>query len=303
MNKLSGLSFIIPTYNEEEAISETISRVVEVLTATDIPFEIIVVDDGSTDGTSVLLGQAKLDSLVTLRNPANSGYGAAIKRGLLEANYDWIGIVDADGSYDIEAIPLLILEAEKGFDMVVGNRKNIRSMDSWIKSIFRGLMRSIVWLLVDKKISDINSGFRIIRKSSVKEFLPFLCSTFSFTTSLSIFFAERGLFVSDVPTKYRERKGQSKVRHVRDSIRAFQMILQGITYFNPLKSFVFLVALMVVFVCIPAMILAMARMPTLSAYYNVFGSVVALLFCLGVLVDIVRISGMRANIKQSKDTD
>ena len=136
MNKLSGLSFIIPTYNEEEAISETISRVVEVLTATDIPFEIIVVDDGSTDGTSVLLGQAKLDSLVTLRNPANSGYGAAIKRGLLEANYDWIGIVDADGSYDIEAIPLLILEAEKGFDMVVGNRKNIRSMDSWIKSIF-----------------------------------------------------------------------------------------------------------------------------------------------------------------------
>ena len=234
-----------------------------------------------------------------LRNPGNSGYSAAIKKGLLEATYEWVGIIDADGSYEIDAIPRLVAEAEKGFDMVVGNRKNIRLTDSIFKRFFRSILQLIVRLLVDKQIKDINTGFRIMRKSAVMEFFPFLCSTFSFTTSLSIFFAERGLFVSDISTVYRTREGYSKVRHIRDSLRAFHMILQGVTYFNPIKTFVFIAALMLIFVCIPAMCLAMLHMFTLSAYYMIFGSIVTLLLGLGILGDIVRISGMRSELRDS----
>ena len=95
------------------------------------------------------------------------------------------------------------------------------------------------------------------------------------------------------PTQYFKRKGVSKIHPLRDSLRALQMILQGVTYFNPMKTFVFVSILMVIVVCIPAMILAMLHMATLSSYYMIFGSVVTILFGLGILGDIVRISTLR----------
>ena len=123
----------------------------------------------------------------------------------------------------------------------------------------------------------------------------------AFTTSLTILFSERGFFLSHVPTKYSNRVGESKVRHLRDSLRASQMILQGVTYFNPIKIFVSICLLLVIFVCVPAMILAMLEMKTLSAYYMIFGSVVTLLFGLGILGDIVRVSAIRAEIHNIKN--
>jgi len=297
--RLNGLTFVIPVYNEQEAIVSTVTDLSKTLEDLNIPYEIIVIDDGSVDETAPRLQEIEIKNFVLLKNPTNSGYGAAIKKGLLEATYEWVGIIDGDGSYEIEAIPRLVAEAEKGFDMVVGNRKNISRTDSPIKRFFRSVLRTIVWLLVDKQIKDINSGFRLVRKSAVTEFFPFLCSTFSFTTSLSIFFAERGLFVADISTEYRDREGNSKVRHIRDSLRAFHMILQGVTYFNPIKTFVFIAALMIIVVCVPAMCLAMLHMATLSAYYMIFGSVVTLLLGLGILGDIVRTSAMRADLRYS----
>ena len=108
-----------------------------------------------------------------------------------------------------------------------------------------------------------------------------------------------------VPTQYFKRKGVSKVRHFRDSLRAIQMILQGVTYFNPIKTFVFVSILMVIVVCIPAMIFAMLHMFTLSSYYMIFGSVVTILFGLGILGDIVRISSVRQSglLSRGKNED
>ena len=298
--KIGGLSYIIPVYNEQSTIVDTVNKLAQQLFAIDLLYEIIVVDDGSTDNTALAIDNLDMDNLVTLRHPSNAGYGAAIKSGLRMARYEWVGIIDADGSYAVEDLPRLVDKAEEGFDMVIGSRTNIKEQDFFIKRIFRYIFRQIVRVLVDSKIDDINSGFRITRKSSVMEFFPFLCSTFSFTTSLTILFAERGFFLSHVPTKYSNRVGVSKVRHLRDSLRASQMILQGVTYFNPIKIFVSICLLLVIFVCMPAMILAMLEMKTLSAYYMIFGSVVTLLLGLGVLGDIVRVSAIRAEIHNSK---
>jgi glycosyltransferase involved in cell wall biosynthesis len=299
--KLSGLSYIIPVYNEQNKVVDTVDMLSRILMAMDFVYEIIVVDDGSTDDTALAINSLDIKNLVTLRHPSNGGYGAAIKSGLEVARYDWVGIIDADGSYAIEDLPKLVDKAEQGFDMVIGNRMNIKEQDFFIKRIFRYIFREIVGVLVDRKIDDINSGFRIARKSAVMEFFPFLCSTFSFTTSLTILFAERGLFISQIPTKYSSREGESKVRHLRDSLRASQMILQGVTYFNPIKIFTFISLFLVIFVCIPAMILAMLDMKTLSAYYMIFGSVVTMLFGLGILGDIVRVSAIRAGAHKFKN--
>ena len=298
-NKLTGLSFIVPVYNEQGVIVDTVVQLIRILSEMDVLYEVIIVDDGSTDGTTREIENIKFDNLVTLRHPMNAGYGAAIKSGLRVAQFEWIGLVDADDSYTIKDIPRLVEKAEQGFDMVIGYRTNVKEQDFFLKRIFRYIFQKVVRILVDKDIEDINSGFRIARKSAVLEFFPFLCSTFSFTTSLTVLFAERGLFLSYVPTKYTHRHGKSKVRHIRDSLRAAQMILQGITYFNPIKIFLSVSVLMIIFVCVPAMILAVFHMFTLSAYYMAFGSVVTLLFGLGILGDIVRVSAIRTNSNSS----
>ena len=303
--KLTGLSFIIPVLNEQEAIISTIENLGTQLSTLAVPYEIIVVDDGSTDDTAEHLVNSTVEHLRVIRHPINAGYGAAIKTGLLATEFEWVGIVDADGSYDIDAIPRLAARCREGFDMVVAQRENISSQDSIIKGFMRRSLRLFVWLLVDRNVEDLNSGYRIIKKSSVMEFFPFLCSTFSFTTSLTILFFERGYFVCYEPTQYFKRKGVSKIHPFRDSLRALQMILQGVTYFNPIKTFVFVSILMVIVVCIPAMILAMLHMATLSSYYMIFGSVVTILFGLGILGDIVRISSMRQSglLSRSKNED
>ena len=303
--KLTGLSFIVPVFNEQEGIISTIENLGAQLSTLAVPYEIIVVDDGSTDETAEHIVNASVEHLRIIRHPINVGYGAAIKTGLLVAEFEWVGIIDADGSYDVDAIPRLVARCREGFDMIVAQRENISSQDSIIKGFMRRSLRLFVWLLVDRNVEDLNSGYRIIRKSSVMEFFPFLCSTFSFTTSLTIFFFERGYFVCYEPTRYFKRKGVSKIHPFRDSLRAIQMILQGVTYFNPMKTFVFVSILMVIVVCIPAMILAMLHMATLSSYYMIFGSVVTILFGLGILGDIVRISSIRQSglsiAKQNED--
>jgi len=291
--KLTGLSFVVPVFNEQEAILSTIEALGVQLSTLAVPYEIIVVDDGSIDNTAERLDNSSVECLKVIRHPINAGYGAALKTGLLAAEFEWVGIIDADGSYDLDALPLLVARCREGFDMVVAQRENVSSQDSIMKSFMRRCLRRFVWLLVDRKVEDLNSGYRIMKKSLVMEFFPFLCSTFSFTTSLTILFIESGYFVSYEPTQYFKRKGTSKIRHFRDSLRAIQMILQGVTYFNPIKTFVFVSILMVIVVCIPAMILAMLHMATLSSYYMIFGSAVTILFGLGILGDIVRISSIR----------
>ena len=105
--KISGLSFIVPVYNEQGAIVETVVKLARALSEIDLLYEIIVVDDGSTDDTASAITSIDVNNLVSLKHPTNAGYGAAIKSGLKVARYEWIGIVDADGSYAIEDVKKL----------------------------------------------------------------------------------------------------------------------------------------------------------------------------------------------------
>lgn len=283
-----GISYIVPVYNESGAIESTISRLMDALEGLDMPFEVIVVDDGSQDGSGDLA--AKVSGVQVICHPSNTGYGSGLKTGIRNAQYEWIGIVDADGTYEIERLSELIDQMKEGFDMVVAERENVLKTDKPIKKMFRFIYRFVINVLTGKTVSDPNSGFRVFRKDVALTFFPFLCNAFSFTTSITLFALGEGYFVKYVPMQYSKREGKTKVRHFRDSLRTTQLIIQGISYFNPIKFYILLAFFFVVIVAGPALALALLDLETIAFYYFWTGAIVSLLAGIAVMVDTLRIA-------------
>ena len=290
-----GISYVVPIYNEEGAIRGTLERLDGILAGIGLPYEIIAVNDGSKDQSLQIA--AAIPGVRVLSHPVNCGYGAALKTGIRSARYGWIGIVDADGTYPIEELPRLVERMEQGFDMVVARRSNVLELDIPLKRFFRTLFIRVVSLLVDKKVEDPNSGFRIFRRELAATFLPFLCNAYSFTTSITVFAFGQGRFISYVPVEYSVRTGHSKVRHVRDSLRTAQLVMQGLMFFNPAKFSLLAGLAFLMFGLMPAALLT--AMGFTTGAWLVFWStaVFCVLVLMGMLFDMLRI----AIIQSSRD--
>ena len=299
-----GLTFVIPAYNEEGAIISTVERVKAILDKLDIPSELIVVNDGSKDATRErALG---ISGIRVISHPVNTGYGSALKTGILSARYEWIGIIDADCTYDCELIPELVEKMKAGFDMVVAARKNVLQVDKPVKRFFRKALIKGLNLLTSKKIEDPNSGLRLFRREMALGFFPFLCNTFSFTTSITIFALGEGCFVTYVPMHFSQREGESKVRHFRDSLRMMQLIIQGVTFFNPVKLSLILGCALLIFGFVPAMLLVGLGMTTAATYYLAVAVAAVMLFMLGIIADIIRLtatSGIHKPAMMAREQD
>ena len=224
---------VVPAYNERTGIVATIEEIDRELRAAHQRFEILVVDDGSTDGTAEAV--AGLPCRV-IKSKTNCGYGASLKKGIREARSDLILIADADGTYPATHFASLVTRAAD-YDMVVGARTggnvnipNARRPAKW-------LITKLASYLCGKKIPDLNSGLRVFRRKHFAQFLRIIPNGFSFTTSISLSFLCNGLSVDYVPIDYRRRVGKSKIRphHLYDFII---VILRVIVFFNPLKVFV-----------------------------------------------------------------
>ncbi len=232
------ISIVIPAYNEEGAVTETVKSITDVLRENGYDeHEIVLVDDGSTDRTAELAEQAGARVIVNL---TNSGYGRSIKRGIEAATHDTIVITDADGTYPCEEIPKLLKEYEKGYDMVIGLRTGKHYHESWLKYPLRVALRKLVEFTVGRRIPDPNSGLRVFSREAVKEYFGHLCDTFSFTTCQVMAYMLTGRFVKYVPIVYNSRVGKTKVRLFADSLRTLQYIIQCILFYNPIKLFLIL---------------------------------------------------------------
>lgn len=229
-----GVSIVIPAYNEEESITSTLQEIREVCEKANISPEIIVINDGSIDQTEKKL---QIPGIKLITHPHNIGYGRSLKDGIIAAQYPIVSITDADSTYPFDMFPLLLEEYLKGFDLVVGARTGKYFHGSILKSPLRRILRFIVEFSAERKIPDINSGFRVFNKSKLLPLLPKLCNTFSFTTSMTLAFMMTGKFVKFVEIPYHPRKGKTKVKLFKDSLRTLQYILQAINYYNPLKLF------------------------------------------------------------------
>jgi len=233
----SGVTVVVPVFNEEEAIEATIASLQSTLATLGRPAEILVIDDGSTDAS---VERASRTSARVIRHPINSGYGQSLLTGIDAAAHDTVIIVDADGSYPIEFLPKLLAMYDKGFDMVVGARQGKQFETSSAKRCLRLIFRLLAEFTCGRSIPDINSGFRVFRKQPVQSGRAAISSGFSFTTTVTLLFMLNHLFVGYLPIPYHQRIGKSKVRILPDALRSFQIIITSIAQFNPLKLFLIL---------------------------------------------------------------
>ncbi len=226
-------TLILPAFNEERGIG----LVIDAIRAAEPEAAIVVVDDGSTDGTATV---AHSRGAVVIHHPANAGYGRSLKDGILAAQTDVVVIADADGSYPADRIGELLGLLERGFDMAVGARQGSHYRGSMLKMPARFVFKFLVEFTTGRRIPDINSGLRAFRRSDVLPLLPDLCEGFSFTTTITLIYLLTGKFVAYVPIAYHRRVGRSKVRILRDSLRTLQYITEVIATYNPLKLFLLL---------------------------------------------------------------
>lgn len=230
---LEGVTVVIPALNEADSVAEVVSKTLAVLSRCAAEYEVVLVDDGSTDATAELAQQA---GARVVSHPYNRGYGNSLRTGILAARFEHVIICDADQSYPLERIPDLMREAPR-YDMVVGARQGSNFHGSFFKTMGRRLQLGLVRFTVGTAVPDANSGFRLFKRSLAIRYFDFVCSGFSFTTSITIAMLCEQRCVKFIPVEYHRRAGSSHVRYFRDTARSLQIIVQCMLRYNPLKAF------------------------------------------------------------------
>lgn len=239
MHEHAGVSIVIPAYNEERGAGPVLVELVELLRRelVDIPWEVIVVDDGSKDKTAEAIAPHESAELRLIRHPVNRGYGAAIKTGVFHAKHPWILITDADGTYPAAHIPEL-LSLRRNFHMVVGARTGQKAAISWLRRPPKYVLRMLASYLSRQNIPDLNSGLRVMRRDILQRFENILPDQFSYTTTITLAMFSAGYHVKYVQIEYLKREGKSKIRPIADTIAFTKLIFRTVLYFDPLRVFI-----------------------------------------------------------------
>lgn len=224
----SDITIVIPAYNEEKGIENVISQLKKIKA----DYQLLVVDDGSTDDTLEIV---KKTGVNVVHHKYNKGYGAALKTGLRNAQTSVVLYIDADGQHNTADIER-IAEHMDEYDMVVGAR-NKKSTVSLLRRPGKKILSITANYLSGHHIPDLNSGFRAIKKDKAMEFMHILPNTFSFTTTITLAFLKSGYDVKYVPIQTIDRVGTSKIKPFRDGFRFIMLIVRTITLFDPLKVF------------------------------------------------------------------
>jgi glycosyltransferase involved in cell wall biosynthesis len=225
----AAVSVIVPAYNEAAIIGSVVSA----LRAAAGWREVLVVDDGSNDGTAAAAAAA---GARVVSHPYNKGNGAAVKTAVRHALGDWILIVDGDGQHRSEDARRLVARLGD-FDLVVGARQ--RSAQASVgRRLGNSVLNRLASYLTERPIPDLTSGFRGARREQLLEFLHLLPNGFSTPTTTTLAFIKAGYNVAFEPIHAEPRVGASKIRFARDGTRFFLILLKVITIFSPLRVFV-----------------------------------------------------------------
>ena len=226
------VAIVIPAYNEEDGIGPTIARLRTAMQDSGYSYEIVVVDDGSSDATAE---RANACDVRVVRLPGNRGYGAALKAGIAATASTFVCIIDADGTYPAEAIPRL-MALTNGRHMVVGARRLGDQSIPPERRPAKWVLGRLASYLTEQQIPDLNSGLRVMRRSALMKFIHLLPSGFSFTSTITLSLLCSGHSVQYEPIVCAPRVGSSKIRaaHFKSFVL---LVLRTVVLFNPLKIF------------------------------------------------------------------
>jgi glycosyltransferase involved in cell wall biosynthesis len=228
-----AVTIIIPAYNEQDSIGMVLDHIQEIMAESSFTYQLLVVDDGSTDRTVEILQSKQCE---VIEHPDNRGYGAAIKSGIRRARHDVIVITDADGTYPAEEIPNL-LKLMSNYDMVVGARTGEEVHIPLARRPAKWFIRTLARYFTHTNIPDLNSGLRAFRKDIAMRFYSVLPNGFSLTTTITLAMLVNGYLVKYIPINYLQRSGRSKIRPIHDTLNFTFLIIRTIVYFAPLRVF------------------------------------------------------------------
>lgn len=232
LGRFVDVAVVIPAYNEENGVHQGIVEVQQALSRLGLDYEIVVVNDGSSDRTAE---RAAETGAHVLNQRQNRGYGASLKKGIAATNSSFVVITDADGTYPASAIPAM-LELAKSTDMVVGDRGLSKKNIPLVRRPAKWVLNQLANYLARTKINDLNSGLRVFKRESLEKFVPLLPDGFSFTTTITLCMACSGMDIVYVPVSYAKRIGESKIRWAH--FFAFVLLVfRVVTLFNPLRVF------------------------------------------------------------------
>ena len=228
------VSIVLPVFNEAGHLGSEVRRIREAMDHSTYQYEILVVDDGSTDG-----GLAELHGMEDIRLVAfeqNRGSGAARRAGTMLAKGEVVVWTDADMTYPNELIPELV-DLLPGWDMVVGARRSEGGSFKLARVPIKWAIRMLASFLAMTRIPDLNSGYRAFRRVVASQYLHLLPTGFSCVTTLTMSFLSNGYSVRYTSIDYAPRAGKSKFHWWKDTVLYIRQVLRMVLLWNPLRFF------------------------------------------------------------------
>lgn len=284
MAEPSAVSVVIPAYNE----ADVIGNVVAALASAASWHEIIVVDDGSRDGTA---DRAAAAGATVVTHPYNKGNGAAVKSGIRRASGEFVMIIDGDGQHRPDDARRIVSKLGE-YDLVIGARA-ASTQATQGRKFGNAMLNRFASYLTGREIPDLTSGFRAARREYLREFLHLLPNGFSTPTTTTLAFIKAGYNVAFEPTDARPRVGTSKIRLARDGAKFFMIILKIVTIFSPLRVFVPLAGASVVVGIVYGLwnVAVHSRIPNGSVLLILFGVMVFLVGLVSEQISALRFEG------------
>ncbi len=236
MSSKPPVSVILPCYNEQDSLAEEVRKIKKALEGAQIPYEFIVIDDGSTDKTYEV---AMSCDVKVVRHKKNRGVGAGRKTGILNAKNEYIVTSDADGTYPAEPIgPMLDIITRDNLDMIVGARVSEKGTAYWLRLPAKYFIRRLASYLTRERIPDLNSGLRIFKKSVALRYFYLLPDSHSWESTITLAFLCNHQSVYYHPIEYFRRSGGTSSFHpIKDTYNYLSLVIRTVMYFNPLRIF------------------------------------------------------------------
>jgi polyisoprenyl-phosphate glycosyltransferase len=227
------VSVVLPCYNERDHVELEVKRIRAALEAAGMTYELLCVDDGSSDGTRELL--QSIGGIRTILLPRNQGVGTARRIGTQQARGQVVVWTDADMTYPNELIPELVAQLDDTYDQVVGARRTEAGTYKLARVPAKWAIRKLACWLTNTDIPDLNSGLRAFKRSVAQPYLRLLPAGFSCVTTITLAFLSNGHPVKYVPIDYFKRAGRSKFHPFSDAYNYIIQVLRMVMYFNPLR--------------------------------------------------------------------